>query len=122
MSKILIVDDDLKILGIFREVLQNAGHEVRVADSGKKCLEMLELEKPELVLMDVMMPEMDGWETVQKIKEDSSNKDVKISMLTVKSEDKDRAKSLLIASADWHITKPISNDKLVETVDWLLKQ
>jgi CheY-like chemotaxis protein len=120
MSKILIVDDDLKILGVFREVLEREGHSVIVADSGQSCLNILKDEKPDLILIDVMMPEMDGWDTVKKIKEDSSNRGITISMLTVKSEDTDRAKSLLSANADWHISKPVTNERLIETVNWLL--
>lgn len=121
MSKILLVDDDVKILGVFKEILERAGYEVIVADSGKMCLEILETEKPDLIFMDAMMPDMDGWETVKEIRKNESNKGIKISMLTVKSEDADRAKSLIAANADWHVAKPISREKLLETVDWLLK-
>ena len=121
MSKIMIVDDDVKILGIVKEMLQREGFEVIVADSGGMCLEVLENEKPDLILMDVMMPEMDGWETVEKIKEDKSNKDIRISMLTVKSASEDMIKSLDDVKADWHLTKPINREKLLEAVDFLLK-
>jgi two-component system alkaline phosphatase synthesis response regulator PhoP len=120
MSKIMVVDDDLKILGVLREILQRGGYEVMVADSGEKCLEILKNEKPDLILMDVMMPQMDGWEVVKEIKKDRSNKDIIISMLTIRSEDEDRAKSLLEVSADWHIAKPVKRERLLETVHWLL--
>lgn len=121
MSKIMVVDDDVKILGIVKEMLQREGFEVIVADSGGMCLEVLENEKPDLILMDVMMPEMDGWETVEKIKEDESNKDIRISMLTVKSASEDMIKSLDDVKADWHLTKPVNREKLMEAVDFLLK-
>lgn len=121
MSKILLVDDDVKILGIFRKILEREDHEVIVADSGPMCLEILETDKPDLIFMDVMMPDMDGWETVKKIRDDRSNKGIIISMLTVKSGDEDRIKSLVGVHADWHLSKPVSRDKLIETVEWLLK-
>jgi DNA-binding response OmpR family regulator len=121
VSKILLVDDDVKILGIFRKILEREGYEVIVADSGKLCLEMLETEKPDLIFMDVMMPDMDGWETVKKIRDNRSNKGIIISMLTVKSGDEDRIKSLISAHADWHLSKPVSGAKLIETAEWLLK-
>ena len=121
MSKILLVDDDVKILGIFRKILEREDHEVIVADSGSMCLEILETDKPDLIFMDVMMPDMDGWETVKKIRDDRSNKGIIISMLTVKSGDEDRIKSLVGVHADWHLSKPVSRDKLIETVEWLLK-
>ncbi len=118
MSKILAVDDNERILYVVRKMLESGGHEVIIADSGAMCFEVLKDEKPDLILMDVMMPEMDGWEAVEKIKADESNKGIKISMLTVMAKDRDRAKGLTIA--DWHIAKPVTQDNLLMTVDWLL--
>ena len=67
-----------------------------------------------------MMPELDGWETCKQIKADDDTKDTMVTMLTVKSEDEDKVKSLDYALADWHINKPIDRKKLVKTVKWLL--
>lgn len=122
MSKIMVVDDEEKIRYIVRKMLESAGHEVLEAESGKECLEIIKSEKPDLILLDVMMPEMDGWEVAKEIKEDSANKEIIISMLTVKSEDEDKIKSLDEAYADWHIAKPIRREKLLQTVNWLLKR
>lgn len=122
MSKIMVVDDEEKIRYIVRRMLEGDEHEVLEADGGKECLEIIKNEKPDLILMDVMMPEMDGWETAREIKKDSGNKDIIISMLTVKSEDEDKIKSLDEAYADWHIAKPIRREKLLQTVNWLLKK
>lgn len=121
MSKIMIVDDNERILSVLGRTLEAEGHETIAADSGKKCLKLLENEKPDLILMDVMMPEMDGWETVEKIKADESNKDILIAMLTVKSTDRDKDKSMGEVGADWHFTKPISNEEILKTIATLLK-
>ncbi|MBU2560111.1 response regulator [archaeon] len=120
MSKILFVDDDEKILHVVGTMLESEGHEVMTADSGRKCLDLLENEKPDLILMDIMMPEMDGWEVVKKIRKDKSNKDIVISMLTINATEMGKAKSLEVA--DWHIRKPISKENLLNAVDWLLKK
>jgi CheY-like chemotaxis protein len=120
MTKIMIVDDEEKIRYIVRKMLEGEGYEVLEAEGGKQCLEILKDEKPDLILMDVMMPEMDGWEAALEVKKDEANKGIIISMLTVKSEDEDKIKSLDEASADWHIAKPIKRDKLIQTVGWLL--
>jgi CheY-like chemotaxis protein len=120
MSKIMIVDDEEKIRYIVRKMLEGEGYEVVDAESAKQCFEILKDEKPDLILMDVMMPEMDGWEAAREVKRDETNKDIIISMLTVKSEDEDKIKSLDEANADWHIAKPIKRDKLLQTVGWLL--
>ena len=120
MSKIMTVDNEKKIRHIFRKMLESQGHEVVEADSGKQCLEILENEKPDMILMDILMPRMNGWDVVQEIKKDKANKDILISMLTIKSLDEDRVKSLVKSGADWHIEKPVTKDKLVRTVNWLL--
>ncbi len=122
MSKIMIVDDEEKIRYVVRRILEDKGHKIMEAESGKECLEIIKDKKPDLILMDVMMPEMDGWEAAKEIKKDSANKDIIISMLTIKSEDEDRVKSLGEARADWHIAKPVTKDKLAQTVEWLLKK
>ena len=122
MSKIMIVDDEEKIRHVVRKTLEDKGHKIMEADSGKQCLEILKNEKPDMILMDILMPEMDGWDVVQEIKKDKANKDIIISMLTTKSEDVDKVKSLSEVDADWYITKPVTKDKLVQTVGWLLKR
>jgi two-component system alkaline phosphatase synthesis response regulator PhoP len=118
MSKIMVVEDDRKARFVIGELLEKEGYEVIEADSGKRCLEILKNEKPDLILMDVMMTEMDGWDVVKEIKKDRSNDGIVISMLTVKSQEGDKVKSL--SEADWHISKPVRKEKLLKTVDWLL--
>lgn len=117
----MIVDDEEKIRYMLRRILEGGGYEVMVADSGEKCLEILENEKPDLILMDAMMPDMDGWETIEKIRRDEANKDIIISMLTVKSREKDVEKSLVEVGADYHIPKPVSREELLSTVGALLR-
>jgi CheY-like chemotaxis protein len=118
----MVVDDEEKIRFVIGRMLEDEGHEVMGADSGKQCLEILKNKKPDLILMDVLMPEMDGWKAVQEVRKDKSNKDIIISMLTIKSRDKDRVRSLDEVRADWHLAKPVTKDTLVQTVGWLLKK
>ncbi len=121
MTKILVVDDEPDILYLVNKVLSNKGYTVIKASSGLDAVEKVKKEKPDLVLLDVMMPEMDGWETCKQIKADEDTKDTIVTMLTVKSSDKDYLKSLDEATADWHIAKPIDIEKLFKTVEWLLE-
>jgi two-component system alkaline phosphatase synthesis response regulator PhoP len=123
MGKILAVDDNEKITHVMTRMLENDGHEVITANSGVECLEILKTVKPDLILMDVMMPNMDGWEVVREIKKDKSNKDIKISMLTIRNTENDMIKSMDgDLGADWHLAKPISQKRLLEAVEWLLGQ
>ncbi len=121
MVKILVVDDEPDILYLVNKVLSNKGYTVIKASSGLDAIDKVKHEKPDLVLLDVMMPEMDGWETCKLIRADEETKDTLIAMLTVKSTDKDYLRSLDEATADWHIAKPIDINKFTRTVEWLLE-
>lgn len=121
MSKILVIDDEPDIVYLIRLILEKEGYEVVEANSGTQGLELAKKEKPDLILLDVMMPDMLGWEVCRRIKADKELRKVPVAMLTVKSAAEDKLKSLEEAKADWHIAKPIDRDKLLSTVEWLLK-
>lgn len=117
----MIVDDEENILYFVSEILKKGDHEVITVSSGEEALRRLKTEKPDLILLDVMMPGKDGFETCKEIKANKENDSVIISMLTIKSSDEDRLRSLEECKADWHITKPIERKKLLDIVNWLLK-
>lgn len=114
------MDDEDGVRYLISTVLKKAGHEVVTASSGEECLEILKTEKPDLILLDVMMPVLDGYDTCKLIKGNKENRSIPVAMLTVKSRDEDKLKSLEDCTADWHITKPVEKGKLVEMVNWLL--
>jgi CheY-like chemotaxis protein len=117
----MIVDDDEQLRMVIRSILEQEGYKVVEAESGQESLDLLKAgEAPDLVLMDVMMPEMDGWEACRKIKEDEDLKDTLVAMLTLKTQDADKMQSLVRATADWHIDKPIDKKKFLKTVKWIL--
>lgn len=119
--KVLVVDDEDDIRMLVRRALVDAGLEVYEAAGGKEALDKIKDIKPDLVLLDVMMPDIDGWEVCRKIKENADTRDITVSMLTVKARDKDKVRSFDYAFADWHIPKPIDMQKLSKTVLWLLE-
>ncbi len=117
----MIVDDEENILYFVSEILKKGGLEVITVSSGEDAIRMLKTDKPDLILLDVMMPGKDGFETCKEIKVNKENDSIIISMLTAKSSDEDRLRSLEECKADWHITKPIERKKLLDIVNWLLK-
>jgi CheY-like chemotaxis protein len=121
MSKIMIVDDEDNVRYVVKRMLEEDGHEVLEASNGNECLEKLEEERPDLILLDVMMPGLDGWEVCKRIKEDEKTKDITVAMLTVKSQNEDKITSFDDAGADWHINKPFKEERLIRTVNWLLE-
>jgi two-component system response regulator MprA len=116
--KILCVDDDPEFLRILGRMLEEKGYEVYLAESGKKALEILKDVSPDLILLDIMMPELDGWETLREIKNTGST--TPVIMLTIMYAIEDREKSFE-HGADAHVPKPIRKMQLFKTIEWVLK-
>jgi CheY-like chemotaxis protein len=121
MKKILVIDDEPDIVFLIKLILEKEGYKVIEANSGREGLEVAKKEKPDLILLDIMMPDMLGWEVSKKIKADKELRKIPVAMLTVKSAAEDKLRSLEEAGADWHIAKPIDREKLLGTVAWLLE-
>ena len=121
MARILLVDDDPEIRSLTRRILENNGYKVSVVVDGKECIDVLEKDRPDLILLDVMMPGLDGWEVCMKIKADAKTRDIPVVMFTVRTSEDSVEKSLNYAMADAQINKPFKMKKLLDTVDRLLK-
>ncbi len=115
VKKIMIVDDEPDTVDLVKLVLETEGFEVITAFSGIECLKKLEEEKPDAVLLDIMMPGMDGWEVFKRIKE--KYEDLPVAMLTVRNQDIDIMLGLHVLKADDYITKPFGRKELVERVN-----
>ena len=121
MARILLVDDDPEIRSLTRRILENNGYKVSVVVDGKECIDVLEKDRPDLILLDVMMPGLDGWEVCMKIKGSAKTRDIPVVMFTVRTSEDSVEKSLNYAMADAQINKPFKMKKLLDTVDRLLK-
>ncbi len=119
MTKIIVVDDDPDLLFVVSKFLEKEGFEVVCFESGEECLEKLEKNKPDLILMDIMMPGLDGWETTEKIKSNPATKDIPVVMLTVKGEREDKLKSFHETKCDGYIVKPVDRKELIKVVRWM---
>lgn len=117
---ILVVDDDPNSLDIARTYLESRGYTVVTALDGKEALAKLEQVRPGVVLLDVMMPGMDGWEVARVIKNHPDYKDVRVVMLTARSDFQDKHEGLR-AGADDYIVKPIRLEELGQRVERNLK-
>ena len=110
----MVVDDEPDTVDLIKLVLETEGYEVIPAYSGKECLEKLRIEQPVLVLLDIMMPVMDGWEVYHKIKE--TYHDLPVAILTIRDRDIDKMLGLHVLKADDYITKPFGRKELVDRV------
>lgn len=121
MAKIMVVDDEPDIVYLVSKMLKKEGHEIVEAYSGREALEKLKTTRPDLILLDVMMPGINGWEVSKKIKSDPEYRSIPVAMLTIKSSEEDMEKSFMYARCDAHIGKPIIREKMLNTVRWLLE-
>ncbi len=119
MAKVLIVEDDRRIARFLEIEMQMRGHEVRKAETGYEALEVFESFKPDIVLLDVMLPEIDGVEVARKMRE--LKPDVGIIMVTALGETKDKVEGLR-AGADDYVVKPFDTEELVARMEALLRR
>jgi DNA-binding response OmpR family regulator len=119
MKSVLVVDDEPNIVLSLEFLMKQAGYDVRVARDGDAALAALRERAPDLVLLDVMMPDKDGYEVCQTIRANPAWDGTKIVMLTAKIREVEREKGLALG-ADEYVTKPFSTRELVETVRRLL--
>lgn len=119
--KILIVDDEPNIVLSLEFLMQQSGYEVAIARDGAEALERMHSFQPDLVLLDVMMPVLNGFEVCQKIRENSAWNAVKIVMLSAKGRESEVSKGLALG-ADAYVTKPFSTKELVERVAGMMAQ
>ncbi|HEY0075878.1 MAG TPA: response regulator [Abditibacteriaceae bacterium] len=119
-SKILAVDDEKHIVRLVQINLQKEGYEVATASTGKEALEVAGTFGPDLIVMDVMMPEMDGFEALKKLKENPDTREIPIIMLTAKAQDADVFRGWQ-SGADLYLTKPFNPAELLTFVKRLLQ-
>ncbi len=120
MPKIMIVDDEESLRELITAILTPEGYEVIAASSGQECLDMLNKEKPDLILMDMMMPGMSGRETTERIRKNPSTKNIKLAFLTVARFSETGKETLQGLNVLDYITKPFDNDDLVKRIKKLI--
>jgi DNA-binding response OmpR family regulator len=117
-ARVLVIDDDADIRGLVVELLQRAGLSVEQAEDGRAGLRALHKTPPDLVVLDVSMPELDGWQTLERIRDLS---EVPVLMLTARGDELERVRGLL-AGADDYVVKPFGRQELVARVQALLRR
>ena len=114
-KRVLVVDDEPNIVMSLEFLMRRAGFEVAVARNGREALDALEGSPPDLLLLDVMMPEFDGYEVCERIRARSDWRGTKIVMLTARGREVERERGLSLG-ADAYVTKPFSTRELIATV------
>ncbi len=120
-KKILCIEDEQEMIDLMRIILEKRGFEVKGALGGEEGLRAIKEEKPDLILLDLMMPGIDGWEVYRRLKEDEETKGIPVIVVTAKSQGIDKVLGLYIAKVDDYITKPFGPSELIESVNRVLE-
>jgi DNA-binding NarL/FixJ family response regulator len=120
-KKLLLIDDDPNLILLVKDYLEFRGYEVITAENGREALEVLESATPDMIICDVMMPEMDGYSLVSTIRADPKTSWIPVLFLSAKGQSQDRVKGLNIG-ADVYMVKPFEPEELVAQVESSLKQ
>jgi DNA-binding response OmpR family regulator len=119
-KRVVCIEDEPEMIDLVRLILGRKGFNVIGANGGIEGLETVKREQPDLVLLDLMMPDMDGWEVYQQMKADDSLRDIPVVVVTAKAQSIDKVLGLHIAKVDDYITKPFGPQELLESVEKLI--
>jgi DNA-binding response OmpR family regulator len=120
-KKILIVEDEQVVVSVLTTRLEALGYEIIVAIDGEEALQKTEKEKPDLIILDIMLPKMDGFRVCRILKYDGRYKNIPIIVLTARSQEKDKEVGMDVG-ADVYITKPYKAEELIDAVEKYLKK
>jgi DNA-binding response OmpR family regulator len=119
---IVVVEDEQEMIDLIELILSRRGFDVVGANGGVQGLKAIREHKPDLVLLDLMMPEMDGWQVYQQLKADVDTENIPVIVVTAKAQNIDKVLGLHIAKVDDYIPKPFSLEELVSRVETVLKR
>jgi DNA-binding response OmpR family regulator len=121
-KKVVYIEDEPEMIDLVRLILSRKGYEVIGANSGREGLDAIRQKLPDLVLLDLMMPDMDGWDVYQQMKSVEATRDIPVIVITAKAQSIDKVLGLHIAKVDDYISKPFSPQDLVESVEKVIGQ
>jgi len=118
--RIVCVEDEPEMIDLFKLVLTRRGFEVIGANGGRQGLQVIRQEHPDLVLLDLMMPDMDGWDVYKQLKAEEATRDIPVIVVTARAQKVDKVLGLHVAKVDDYISKPFSPRDLLESIDTVL--
>jgi len=119
-KRVVCIEDEPEMIDLVRLILGRKGFNVIGANGGIEGLETVKRERPDLVLLDLMMPDMDGWEVYQQMKADDELRNIPVVVVTAKAQSIDKVLGLHIAKVDDYITKPFGPQELLESVEKII--
>jgi DNA-binding response OmpR family regulator len=121
-NTVVCIEDEAEMIDLVKLILGRKGFDLTGAMGGREGLEAVRRIKPDLVLLDLMMPDMDGWEVYQQMKADEELKDIPVIVVTAKAQSIDKVLGLHIAKVDDYVTKPFGPQELLQSVERVLSK
>lgn len=119
-KRVVYIEDDPEMIDLVSMILSRRGFAVKGAHGGRNGLDIVMKDLPDLVLLDLMMPGMDGWEVYQQLKANESTREIPVIIITAKAQAIDRVLGLHIAKVDDYIAKPFRPQELIDSIDRVL--
>lgn len=116
MKKILLVEDDPFLIDIYKKKLENSGFEVKVAKQGNKAIKLAIDERPDLIILDIVLPEMDGWEILKKLKSDNKTKNIQVVFLSNLGQKQEVEKGLKLGAIKYLIKAHYTPSDVVKEI------
>ena len=116
-KQIIYIEDEQDMIDLVRLILNRKGYEVKGANGGREGLDLIRANSPDLVLLDLMMPDMDGWDVYQQLKADEATRTIPVIVITAKAQNIDKVLGIHIAKVDDYICKPFSPQQLIDSVE-----
>ena len=121
-KRLVYIEDEPEMIDLVHLILGRRGYSIIGANGGREGLELVRKEMPDLVLLDLMMPDMDGWDVYHQIKSEEITRDIPVIVITAKAQNIDKVLGLRIAKVEDYIAKPFSPQELLERVDEVLSR
>ena len=121
-KRLAYIEDESEMIDLVRIILGRRGYIVLGANGGREGLELVRKELPDLVLLDLMMPDMDGWDVYHQIKSDELTRDIPVIVITAKAQNIDKVLGLRVAKVEDYIAKPFSPQELLDRIDIVLSK
>lgn len=120
--QVVYIEDESEMIDLVRLILARKGYEVIGAYGGREGIDSVKKLSPDLVLLDLMMPDLDGWDVYQQMKADESTRNIPVIVITAKAQSIDRVLGLHIAKVDDYIAKPFSPQELLNSVEKVMSR
>lgn len=122
MARVLCIEDEFEMSQLMDMILSRHGHQVTLASTGREGLQVIEQAQPEIILLDLMMPDLDGWEVYQQLKAQPATAHIPVIIVSARAQATEKTLALKVAQVDDYIVKPFNPTQLIDTVAHVLQR